>query len=77
MQELQLFKVLKISICLYCGSHDGGHKNAHQAIFPYYIIEISLTSLAYNSVLIGPNGFKFGTYARFMVLQAILKFGTN
>ena len=55
---------------LYCGSHDGGQKNAHQPIFPYKVIENSLTSLAHNSVFIDPNDFKFGTQTRFMVLQA-------
>ena len=52
MQELQQFKVERISIHLYCGSHDGGQKNAHQSLFPYGIIENSRTSLAHNSVLI-------------------------
>ena len=68
---------LKDSIQLYCGSHDGGQKNGHQPIFPYYVIENSPTSLAPNSVLVGPNNFKFGTEARCMVLQAIPKFGAN
>ena len=61
MQELRLFKVWKISIHLYCGSHDSGQKIAPKPIFPYYIIENPPISLVHNSVLIGPNNFKFGT----------------
>ena len=64
MHELQLFKVQKISIHLYFGSHVGTQKNAFQPIFPYNIIEKSPTSLAHNSVFIGPNDFKFGTETR-------------
>ena len=45
---------------IYCGSHDGGQRNAHQPIFPYNVIENSLTSFACNFVFIGPNNFKFG-----------------
>ena len=64
MQKLQLFKVLKISIHLYCGSHDGRKEKS-----PFsHIIEHSPTSFALNSVFIGPNDFKFGTETRFMVL---------
>ena len=37
---------------LYCCSHDGGQKNAYQPIFPCNIIEISLTCLDHNSVLV-------------------------
>ena len=59
--RLQLLKVWKISIHLYCSSHVGGQKNAHQPIFPYNIIENYPTSLAYNSVFVGPNNIKFGT----------------
>ena len=59
MQELQQFKVERISIHLYCGSLDGGQKNAHQPLSRYYIIETSLTYLAHNSVLIGPNNLTF------------------
>ena len=44
---------------IYCGSHDGGQRNAHQPIFPYNVIENSLTSLACNFVFIGQNNFKF------------------
>ena len=33
------------------------------------------TSLAYNSVIIGLNDFKFGTEPCYMILQIILKFG--
>ena len=68
MQELQLFKVQKIFIRLYCGSHVGGQKSAYQPIFPYNIIENSPTSLAPNSVFVGPNKFKFGTETCCMVL---------
>ena len=42
--------------------------SAHQPILPYNIIENPPTSLAHNSVFIGPNNFKFGTETRFMVL---------
>ena len=45
-------------------------KECPQPISPYYIIENSPTSFAHNSVLIGPNNFKFGTKTRCMVLQA-------
>ena len=68
MQELRLFKVRKISTRLYCGSHDGGQKNAHRPIFPYNIIENSQTSLAHHSVFIGPNNLKLGTETCCMVL---------
>ena len=77
MQELQLFTVQKISIHLYGGSHADEQKNAHQPIFPFYIIENSPTSLTHNSVFFGRNSFKFGTETRFMVLQAISKYGRN
>ena len=52
MQEILLFKVHKISINLYCSSHVGGQKNAHQFIFQHSIIENSPTSLTYNSVFV-------------------------
>ena len=65
MQELRLFKVGKISIHLYCGSHVGGQKNAHQPIFQYNIIKNSPTSLTYNSAVFVPNNFKFGTKTRY------------
>ena len=42
----------------------GKKVNAHQPIFPYNIIENSPTSLAHNSVFIGPNNFKIGTQTR-------------
>ena len=58
MQDLRLFKIRKISIQLYCGSHDGGQQNAHQPIFPYNMIGNSQTSLAHNSVFIVPKNFK-------------------
>ena len=74
MQELQLFKGQKMSIHLYCCSHVGGQKNAHQPIFPYSIIKSSLTSLANSSVFNGSNYFKFGTEVCYVVLQAITKF---
>ena len=61
-------------IHLYCGSHVGRQKSAYQPIFPYNITEISLTSLARNSVFIGPNKLKFGTETRCLVLS---KFGAN
>ena len=61
MQELQLFKAYKISIHLYCGSHVGSQKSAYQPIFPYNIIENCPTSLARNSVFVGPYKFKFVT----------------
>ena len=65
MEELQLVKVLKISLHLYCGSHNGGQKNAHQLIFPENnIIGNSETSLVPNSVFIHPNKLKFGTETR-------------
>ena len=44
MQKLRLYKVLKVSIHLYCGTHVGGQENTHQRIFPYNIIENSPTS---------------------------------
>ena len=59
MQELKLFKVHKISMHLYCNSHIGGQKNAHQPIFPHSIIVNFLTSWATNSAFEGPNDFKF------------------
>ena len=62
---------------LCCGSHVGGQKNAHQPIFPYYIIQNYPTSLAHSSVLFGRNDFKFGTETLCMVLQDITKFGVN
>ena len=52
MQKLLLFKVLKISIHLYCGSHVGEQENAHQPIFPCNITENSPTSFAHNSVFV-------------------------
>ena len=52
-------------------------KSAYQLIFPYYIIENFPTSLAGNTVFIGPNNFKFGTETCSMVLQAIPEFGAN
>ena len=55
MQELRLFKVGKISIHLPCGSHVGAQNNAHQPIFPFYVIGNSPTSLAYNSAVFVPN----------------------
>ena len=61
MQELLLFKVQKVSIQLYCGSHVGGEKNAHKPIFPYSITENSSTLMAHDSVFNNPNDFKFGT----------------
>ena len=39
----------------------GRQKTTYQPISSYNIIENSQTSLAINSVLIGPNSFKFGT----------------
>ena len=54
-QELQLFKVQKISMHLYCRRHVGRQMSAYQPIFPCNIIETSPTSLACNSVFIGPN----------------------
>ena len=39
MQELQQFKVKKVSIHFYGGSHLGEQKNAFQAIFACYIIK--------------------------------------
>ena len=62
---------------LYCGSHVGRQKRAYQPIFPSYITENFPTSLACNSVFIGPNKFKFGTETPCMVLQAVSKFGAN
>ena len=59
--QLQLFKVLKVPIYLYCGSHVGGQENDRQPIFPYDIIENSPTSFAHNSVFVGPNDFICGT----------------
>ena len=50
-----------MSIHLYCDSHVGAQKNAHQPIFPYNIIESYPTPLAYNSVFVGLNNFKFDT----------------
>ena len=73
MQKLQLFKVCRFTFWQPCW----WAKNAHQPIFPYYIIEKSPTSLAHNSVLIGPNNFESGTETRCMVLQAVSKFGAN
>ena len=58
---------LEISVFLYCGSHVGGHKNAHQPIFPYNIIENSPISLAHNTVFFGPNSVKFGTETSYVV----------
>ena len=62
MKALRQFKVYKISIHLYCGSHVGRQENA---VFPYNIIENSQTSLSHNSVLkdvlSGRNDFKFDT----------------
>ena len=55
MQELQLFKVRKISIHLSSASHVGAQNNAHQPIFPYNVIANSPTSLAYNSAVYVPN----------------------
>ena len=77
MEKLPLFKVVKISIHLCCGSHAGGQENGHQPVFPYNIIETSPTSFVRNSVFFGTNDFKFGTETRFMVLLAIAKFGTD
>ena len=45
---------------VYCGSHVGGQKNAHQPVFPYNVIENYPTSLALDSVFDGPNDFRFG-----------------
>ena len=67
MQELRLFNFQKISIRLYCGSHVGLQKNAHQPILPNNIIENSQTSLAYNSFFIGPNNFKSNAKTHCMV----------
>ena len=39
-------------------------KRMSQLIFPYKIIENSLTSLAHNSVFIDSNNFKFNTETR-------------
>ena len=44
MQTLRLFKVLEVSIHLYCGSHVGGQENVHKPIFQYNIIENAPTS---------------------------------
>ena len=44
-------------------------KNAHQPIFPYYIIESSAIPLAHNSIFICPNTFKFGTETRYIALK--------
>ena len=52
---------------IFCGSYVGGQKNAHRLIFPYNVIEHSPTSLACNSVFVGPNDFKFGTNTRCVV----------
>ena len=69
MQELGQFKVLKISIHLYCGSHVGGQKNALQPIFPYNIIEKNPpTFFPHNSASNDPNNFKFDTETGCMVL---------
>ena len=76
MQKLQLFKVLKISIHVYCSSHVGGQEDTYQPIFLYNIIDNSPTSFACNSVFVGPNDFKFGTETCFMLLLAISKFMT-
>ena len=46
----------------------GGQKNVHQHIFPYDIIEYSPTSLAHNSVFVGPNNFKLRTETQYVVL---------
>ena len=43
-------------------------KECPPAHFPYNIIENSPTSLTHNSVVIGPNNFKFGTETSCMVL---------
>ena len=55
-----LFKVLKISIHSYWGSHVGGQENAHQSIYPYNITENSPNSFTRSFVSYGPNDFKFG-----------------
>ena len=59
---------LENPIHLYCSSHVGGQKAAHQPIFPYNTIESSPTPLAHNSAFDGPNTFKFGTETWCIVL---------
>ena len=51
-------------IPLYCDSHNSGRKNAQQPIFPYEVIQSSLTHSACNFVFVGPNNIKFGTNIR-------------
>ena len=46
-------------------------------VMPTSRIENYPTSLAHNSVFIGPNGSKFGTETFYIVSQATLKFGGN
>ena len=41
--------------------------------FPYEIIENPPTSLAYNSVFVDPNNFKFGTETHCMVIYGHIK----
>ena len=53
---------------IYCGSHVGGKKNAHQLIFPCSMTENSPISLANNSAFVGRDDFKFGTETSCMVL---------
>ena len=64
-------EAVQSSVHLYCDSHVGRQKNAHQPISPYNIIENSPTSLAYDSVFIGPNNFKFDTKTGCVVLYII------
>ena len=66
MRKLRLFKVLKVSVHLYCGSHFGGKENANQLTFPYNIIENYPISFVGNSVLVGPNDIRFGTETCYM-----------
>ena len=54
-----------------------GKRMPTQPIFLYNVTENSPTSLAHNSVLIGPNNFRSVTETCCMVLQAISKFGAN
>ena len=74
MDELQLFKVYRISIHLYCSSHVGREKNSHQPSVTYNIMENSPTSLAHNFVFNFSNGFEFGKETCYLVFQAIAKF---
>ena len=68
---------LKIFIRLYNGSHVGGQKTNQQPIFRYNITKNPLTSLAHNSVFIGPNNFECCTEACCMIFWTISKFVVN